>query len=109
MNGVRYVRAIEGETWASLAAEYHLSLRQILGFNDLSAPTELHAGEMVYLARKKAEAEPGYGLYEVTEEGLSLWDVSQMFGIQLKKLRLYNIFRGDAPLEPGDTVILRKL
>ena len=48
-------------------------------------------------------------LDEVEQEGLTLWDISQMFGIQLKKLRLYNIFRADAPIRPGDTIILRKL
>ena len=109
MNGVRFVRVIEGETWASIAADNHLSLKQILGYNDLDNPTPLHSGMMVYLARKKAEAEPGYGLYKVEEDGLTLWDISQMFGIQLKKLRLYNSFRAGAPLRPGDTVILRKL
>ncbi|MBP5625437.1 MAG: LysM peptidoglycan-binding domain-containing protein [Bacteroidales bacterium] len=48
-------------------------------------------------------------MYEVDQEGLTLWDISQMFGIQLKKLRLYNSFRRDAPIRPGDTIILRKL
>ena len=109
MNGVRYVRATEGETWASLAEDNHLSLKKLLSFNDLDAPIPLHSGMMVYLARKKTEAEPGYGLYEVDQEGLTLWDISQMFGIQLKKLRLYNAYRGDAPIRPGDTIILRKL
>ena len=109
MNGVRYVRAIEGETWDSIAADNRLSLKQILSYNDLTAPIPLHSGMMVYLGRKKAEAEPGYGRYEVDQEGLTLWDISQMFGIQLKKLRLYNIFRADAPIRPGDTIILRKL
>lgn len=109
MNGARYVHAVEGESWASIAAEYRLSERQLLRFNDLDAPVDLHPGMRVYLDRKRAEAEPGYGLYEVDQEGLTLWDISQMFGIQLKKLRLYNAFRGSAPIEIGDTIILRKL
>ena len=109
MNGVRFVRAVEGETWASLAESNHLSVKKLLSFNDLTAEIPLHSGMMVDLERKKTEAEPGYGLYEVDQEGLTLWDISQMFGIQLKKLRLYNIFRADAPIRPGDTVILRKL
>ena len=109
MNGVRYVRAVEGETWQSLAAEYRLSVRQLLSYNDLETPVELQSGMRVYLGRKKAEAEPGYGLYEVERDGMTLWDVSQMFGIQLKKLRLYNIWQAGASLKPGDTVVLRKL
>lgn len=108
MNDVRYVRAIEGETWASLAADYHSSVKQLLRFNDLDAPIALQPGTVVYLERKKAQAEPGYGKYEVERDGMTLWDISQMFGIQLGKLRLYNAFRGNAPLEAGDTVLLRK-
>ena len=108
MNGARYVRAVEGETWASLAADYHFSEKQLLRFNDLDAPVALQPGMMVYLDRKKAQAEPGYGKYEVEQDGMTLWDISQMFGIQLGKLRLYNAFRGSAPLEAGDTVLLRK-
>ena len=49
-----------------------------------------------------------YG-YEVVRDGLTLWDISQMFGVQLKKLMLYNGFPADMVLEEGDTVILRKL
>ena len=108
MNGARYVRAVEGETWASLAAEYHFSVKQLLRFNDLDAPVVLRPGMMVYLDRKKAQAEPGYGRYDVEQDGMTLWDISQMFGIQLKKLRLYNALPGNAPLEAGDTVLLRK-
>ena len=108
MNGARYVRVVEGETWASLAAEYHFSVKQLLRFNDLDAPVVLRPGMMVYLDRKKAQAEPGYGRYDVEQDGMTLWDISQMFGIQLKKLRLYNALPGNASLESGDTVLLRK-
>ena len=108
-NGVPYVRTIEGETWESLADAYGFFVRQLLYYNDLSAPTELEPGTRVYLARKKAQAEPGYGKYLVEQEGETLWDVSQKFGIRLKKLRLYNIWRANSPLKPGDTVVLRKL
>lgn len=109
MNGARYVRVIEGETWASLAADYRFSVKQLLRFNDLDSAIALRPGMVVYLDRKKPQAEPDYGKYEVERDGMTLWDISQMFGIQLKKLRLYNAFRGNAPLEAGDTVILRKL
>ena len=107
-NGVPYIRTIEGETWESLAVTYGLFVKQLLKYNDLDAPTELKPGTRVYLARKKAQA-TGFGKYVVEREGETLWDISQQFGVQLKKLRLYNVWRGGAPLEPGDTVILRKL
>ncbi len=108
MNGARYVRAVEGDNWAGIAAEYRLTLKQLLRFNDLDKPVALVPGMMVYLDRKKAQSEDG-SLYEVVRDGLTLWDISQMFGVQLKKLMLYNGFPADMVLEEGDTVILRKL
>lgn len=107
-NGVRYIRAVEGESWASLAAEYRLSVKQLLRYNDLDRPVTLTPGARVYLERKKAQAADS-GLYEVDQDGRTLWDISQMFGVQLKKLMLYNGFRTDTVLEAGDTIILRKL
>ena len=110
MNGVRYVRTVEGETWASLAAEYHLSVKRLLSFNDRTLPGALAPGTIIYLERKKTDCSADFGgLYEVPQDGITLWDISQMFGVQLKKLMLYNGFRADMVLEAGDTVILRKL
>ena len=107
-NGVRYVRAVEGESWARIAAEYRLSVKQLLRYNDLDRPIALTPGMRIYLERKKPQASDS-GLYEVDQDGRTLWDISQMFGVQLKKLMLYNGFRSDMVLEAGDTVILRKL
>lgn len=105
-NGVPCVYAVEGDSYASIAENNGLFLREILRFNDLKAEQPLTPGTVVYLARKKAQFP--YGKYEVEQDGLTLWDISQMFGLQYKKVRLYNAFRGDAPLKAGDTVLLRK-
>ena len=107
-NGVRFVRAIEGETLQTIADSYGLFLRELLRYNDLEQEIPLDPGTVVYIARKKTEAAYGIGKYVVDREGETLWELSQRFAIQLKKLRLYNAFRGGAPLEPGDTVLLRK-
>jgi len=108
-NGVRFVRAVEGETYSSLAEEFDLFTREILRFNDVSEDALLDPGTVVYIARKKAEAAYGLGKYVVDREGETLWEISQRFAIQLGKLRLYNAYLGGKPLEPGDTVLLRKL
>ena len=108
-NGVPYVISIEGDSYSSLAASYHLSAKQILRFNDLPYEQELEPDSIVYLGRKKRQAEYGWPRYEVETTGLTLWDISQMFGVQLKKIRLYNSYRGDGPALPGETILLRKL
>ncbi|MDO4998929.1 MAG: glucosaminidase domain-containing protein [Bacteroidales bacterium] len=108
-NGVRFVRAIEGETYSSIAEDFGLFTREILRFNDVDKDVLLDPGTVVYIARKKAEAPYGIGKYVIDREGETLWEISQRFAIQLGKLRLYNAYLGGKPLEPGDTVLLRKL
>ena len=108
-NGVRFVRAIEGETYSSIAEDFGLFTREILRFNDVDKDALLDPGTVVYIARKKAEAPYGIGKYVIDREGETLWEISQRFAIQLGKLRLYNAYLGGKPLEPGDTVLLRKL
>ena len=105
-NGVPIEYAVEGDTYASIAERHGLFLREILSFNDLKQEEPLEPGSVVYLARKKKEG--AYGSYEVRRDGETLWEISQFFGIQLKKLREYNAYRGDAPFEEGDTVLLSK-
>ena len=108
-NGVPYVVSIEGDTYSSLAAAYGLTFKQILRFNDLSYEQDLEPDSIVYIARKKPQAELGWPRYEVDADGLTLWDLSQMFGVQLQKLRMYNSYRGDGPARAGETILLRKL
>ena len=108
-NGVPYVLSIEGDTYSSLASAYHLFPKEILRYNDLPYEQELEPDTIVYLSRKKRQAAPGNTRFEVEQDGLTLWDISQMFGVQLKKIRLYNSYRGAGPAYPGETIILRKL
>ncbi|MBQ9661356.1 MAG: glucosaminidase domain-containing protein [Bacteroidales bacterium] len=107
-NGVAYVRAVEGETYSSIADAYGLFARQVLRFNDVDSDRLLQPGSRVYLDRKKAQCAQA-GKYLVERDGETLWEISQMFGIQLSKLRLYNIFHEGTAYAAGETVILRKL
>ena len=105
-NGVPYVYAIEGDTYASIAESQGLFLREILRFNDLKQEMPLNSGDVVYIARKQKNGE--YGVYEVRRDGETLWEISQFFAVQLKKLRQYNAYRGEGPFEEGDAILLMK-
>ena len=107
-NGVPYVRIVEGETLQSIADDNHLFVQQLLRYNDMAVERPLAPGTRVYLARKKDQVSQA-GRYLVERDGETLWEISQLFGVRLDKLRLYNILLGSGPFEAGDTVILRKL
>lgn len=107
-NGVPFVYAEVGETYASIAASNGLFLKELLKFNDYEQEVALEPGTMVYLARKKAQGPAGVNKYVVEKDGETLRDIAQRFGIRYAALQKLNIVLYGKTLEEGDTVILRK-
>ena len=106
-NDVPFVYSTEGDTYATIAASYNLFEREILKFNDLSSDTELLPGTVVYLRAKKKSAAKGIDKY-VMEDGETLREVAQRYGVKLSCiLRLNGFERGFVPRE-GDIIQLRK-
>ena len=106
-NGVPFVYAIEGETFASIARDNNLFLREILAYNELSAARPLVKGEVVYLHAKKNKAAPGIDKYIVGEDGESLRDICQRFAVKMSAVRRLNkLSKTYVPAE-GDTIRLR--
>lgn len=106
-NGVPFVYSVEGDTYATIAASYNLFEREILKFNDLVSDQELLPGTVVYLRAKKKSAAKGVDKY-VMEEGETLREVAQRYGVKLSGiLRLNGFEKGYVPRE-GDIIRLRK-
>lgn len=105
-NGVPFIYSCAGETYAAIAKQYNLFLKEILRYNDVSNDCELPYGTVVYLQAKKAKAAKGYDEY-IVEEGMGMWEISQKFGVKESKLRKKNGFAFDYEPKVGDVVILR--
>lgn len=106
-NGVPFVYAVEGETYQSIAASNNLFEREILKFNDASKGDEPKPGAMVYLQPKKKQAAKGLDKH-VFEEGDTMRDIAQRFGVRLDRLYKMNAMpEGYTPKE-GDIIRLRK-
>ena len=106
-NGVPFVYAVEGETYATIAKKYHLLLKEILYFNDLSRGAEVQAGEIVYLEPKKNQTVRGLDKYIVGEDGESFHDICQRFAVKEKSIRKANGLPADYRPREGDEIILR--
>ena len=107
-NGVPFVYAERGDTYASLAASYNLFPKEILRFNDLEVSEELLPGTMVYLQAKKKQTRRGLDKYIVEEDGESLRDICQHFGVRQSAIVKLNVFSSTHRLREGDTILLRK-
>ncbi len=82
-NGVRYVRAVAGDTYASIAGEFGISLKEILHFNDLTADQPLADQELVYLSWKKTK---GRTTYHTVKAGESARSIAQKHGVRMSKI-----------------------
>ncbi len=107
-NGVPYVQAIEGETYASIAASNGLFLTELLHFNDLTATEELLPGTIVYLQAKKNRTRKGLDKYIVEQDGESLRDICQRFAVKMKAVEKMNRLPSGTMLREGDELLLRE-
>ena len=106
-NGVPFVYSQEGESYASIANDYHLFLREILRFNDAVSDKRLEPGTTVYLQSKKSQTKRGLDKYISDEGGETLYELSQRFAVKLKDLCKMNDLARDYVTKPGDELDLR--
>ena len=84
-NGRRLIVVRSGDTFNKVAAEFEISTRKLLKYNDLKKEHVLHPGELLYLEKKASKAAKGYKYYTV-KQGETLWAISQLYGIRLNSL-----------------------
>ena len=106
-NGVPFVTSSEGETYRSIADRYGLFLKELLKYNDLDAAQELLPGTVVYLQAKKNQSQKGLDKFIVDEDGQSLRDICQRFGVKMSSVMKMNGFEEGYEPREGDTIVLR--
>ena len=85
-NGIAYVTAREGDTYANVAFRLNVRERELREDND-ALGRELQKGDRIYLSSKK---NTGSNTYVWTHTGQSLWQLSQEEGVFVEAIRKYN-------------------
>ena len=104
-NGSQFVVAREGETLGTIAAEFGISQKKLMKYNDLVNGQQIKAGDMVYIKPKNKRSQNGK-LIHVAKEGETLHSISQMYGIQLKSLCGINRRSRDSQVTAGQQIRL---
>ncbi len=107
LNGVPFVRSTAGETYRSIASSNDLFFKEILKYNDLTEDQTLYPGTVVYLQPKKNRAAKGLEKHIIEEEGETLRDIAQRYGVKLKTLCKRNGMTSDRELVEGEVIRLR--
>ena len=106
-NGVPFIYASEGETYKSIAKDYHLFRKELLKYNDLKEEPELLPGTVVYLGAKKKKAPEGLDKYIVEADGEDFHAICQRFAVREKEIMKLNGFTATPQLLEGDVINLR--
>ncbi len=105
-NGTRYIEVQSGDTFESIASEFHMQEWELLKYNDLDHTADINSLHYLYLRPKRNRAHPDVSTY-VVENGDTMWDIAHKFGIKLRRLLSKNgMTEGQEP-EAGDIIILR--
>lgn len=98
-----YLMAREGDTFKSIGKEIEISGRKIAKYNERNYHDVLHAGEIVYLKKKRKRASKIYkNKPHVVQPGESMYDISQRYGIRLKYLYKKNNLSPDHQIRVGE-------
>lgn len=108
VNGVPFVYSVEGETYSSIARSFRLFDKEILKFNDLKAPETLIPGTKVFIHAKKKQATKGMDIFVVDEDGITLRDIAQRYGVRLDAIVKLNGLSLDYVPAEGDVLKMRK-
>lgn len=92
VNGVRMVRAVEGETLAEIAYSCSRDISEVMAWNEgyYNANTPLTHGTPVFIDPKLREWAASEHEFFFVHEGMRIFEISQLFGIQMKNLRDLN-------------------
>ena len=106
-NRIEYIVVRPGDTPESLRNELDLYKNEISRYNGLPYDADLEPGQIIYLQPKRRKAERGHDIH-VVEEGETMEDISQIYGVMLKHLYRMNLMPEGAQPDPGMEIHLRK-
>ncbi len=88
-NGKKLIIVRSGDTFKRLASDFEIGKGKLMRYNDVNRKFILHPGDIIYLQKKAGRSERMYP-YHIVKPGETLWEISQLYGIKLSKLRSRN-------------------
>ena len=104
INQVPVILGKENMSFIEIALKYNVPLYKLFEYNDIEASNLLAKDQLIFLAPKK---KAGATSFHMVKYNTSLHEVSQLEGMQLSLLKLYNPQLTD-PVKEGTQVLLFK-
>ena len=103
-----YLYARKGDTFRTISKEVDIPYRKLARYNERDKDDGLEEGEIVWLKKKRSKAPKDYkGRLHYVKAGESMYSISQLYGIRLKKLYKLNDLPSYYQIRVGDALRLR--
>lgn len=108
VNEVKMVQARSGETLSEIAGLYNLPVEDLIRFNDFGYPSDkpLSIGAWVYIQNKREQWNGPAIFHDVAPEQ-TLFEIAQLYGLQLAALRKRNGLQTDEDPATGERIRLK--
>ena len=104
INDAKVIYATAGTSLLAVAANYNVSLKKLLEFNDLDQTDILTSNQLIFLQKK---AKKGSKEVHIVEENESIHDIAQKEGMQLSAIMEFNgLSKGMQPAN-GERIYLK--
>lgn len=87
LNGIPTILAKNNDDLHTLSAKGGISEKKFRKYNDMGPSEEVIQNKFYYIKKKKGKSKIGF---HIVQNGETLWDVSQKYGIQMHKLAKKN-------------------
>jgi len=104
VNGKKGTIAKPGDSFDVLAVTGDISLDKFLNYNDLTDFDQVIPGQVYYFQKKSSK---GKTHYHTLKPGETLWEISQKYGVKLKKILTKNRLNSESDAKPGLVLWLR--
>jgi hypothetical protein len=104
-NNIKYITAINGDTFHSLANEFEMGLWQLYKYNNLEKGDILKVNDLIYLQPKRNRCKINF---HVVENGDNIKFISQKYGLKIKKILKRNKLSIEDSLLIGSKIYLKK-
>jgi len=104
-NDVKFIFAKQGDTYYDIAKDFNIYTYQVRKYNELKKKEAITEGQIIYIEKKNNEAKE---TVHIVSPGETMYDISQMYAVRLKKLCKYNNLDKDAKLFPDQRIQLTK-
>ncbi len=106
INGSYYIIVQPGDNLKSIAKATGKDARKLRRYNHIPRKADVYPGQIIYLT-KKANTNPQMrGIPHVVQNGESMYDISQRYGVKVKSLYNMNDLDNDYVPHVGDRIVL---